>query len=35
MYLFRGEEYGEFIKFYRDKVGFQTDEKGNNPDVIF
>lgn len=23
------------IKFYRDKLGFETDEKGNNPDVIF
>lgn len=23
------------IKFYRDKLGFQTDEKGNNPDVVF
>lgn len=23
------------IKFYRDELGFQTDEKGNNPDVIF
>ena len=23
------------IKFYRDELGFETDEKGNNPDVIF
>jgi len=23
------------IKFYRDKLGFQTDEKGNNPEVVF
>ncbi|GFZ33286.1 hypothetical protein CSC2_38120 [Clostridium zeae] len=23
------------IEFYRDELGFQTDEKGNNPDVIF
>lgn len=23
------------IKFYRDDLGFETDEKGNNPDVIF
>lgn len=23
------------IKFYRDELGFQTDEKDNNPDVIF
>lgn len=23
------------IKFYRDELGFSTDEKGNNPDVIF
>ena len=23
------------IKFYRDDLGFQTEEKGNNPDVIF
>lgn len=23
------------IIFYRDKLGFQTDEKGNNPEVIF
>ncbi|EHQ89133.1 VOC family protein [Desulfosporosinus youngiae] len=23
------------IKFYRDKLGFQTEEKGNNPPVIF
>lgn len=23
------------IKFYRDKLGFQTDETGNNPDVVF
>lgn len=23
------------IKFYRDKLGFQTDEKGNSPDVVF
>ncbi len=23
------------IKFYRDKLGFQTDEKGDNPDVVF
>lgn len=23
------------INFYRDKLGFQTDEKGNNPNVIF
>lgn len=23
------------IKFYRDELGFQTDEKSNNPDVIF
>lgn len=23
------------IKFYRDKLGFKTDEKSNNPDVIF
>ncbi len=23
------------IKFYRDKLGFQTEEKGNNPDVVF
>ena len=23
------------IRFYRDKLGFQTDEKNNNPDVIF
>lgn len=23
------------ILFYRDKLGFQTNEKGNNPDVIF
>jgi len=23
------------IKFYRDKLGFQTNEKRNNPDVIF
>ncbi|MDU5108252.1 MULTISPECIES: VOC family protein [unclassified Clostridium] len=25
----------ESIKFYRDKLGFQTDEKENNPSVIF
>lgn len=25
----------ESIKFYRDELGFQTNEKGNNPDVIF
>jgi len=25
----------ESIKFYRDKLGFQTDEKGYNPDVVF
>lgn len=25
----------ESIKFYRDSLGFQTDEKENNPDVIF
>ncbi|MGD9570002.1 MAG: VOC family protein [Sedimentibacter sp.] len=23
------------IKFYRDELGFLTDEKGNNPDVVF
>ena len=23
------------IKFYRDELGFETDEKSNNPDVIF
>ncbi len=23
------------IQFYRDKLGFQTEEKGNNPPVIF
>ena len=23
------------IKFYRDKLGFETDEKSNNPEVIF
>ena len=23
------------VKFYRDKLGFETDEKSNNPDVIF
>lgn len=23
------------IKFYRDELGFETDEKRNNPDVIF
>lgn len=23
------------IRFYRDELGFQTDEKDNNPDVIF
>jgi len=23
------------IKFYRDELGFQTDEKGNNPNVVF
>ncbi len=23
------------IKFYRDKLGFQTEEKGDNPPVIF
>jgi catechol 2,3-dioxygenase-like lactoylglutathione lyase family enzyme len=24
-----------FIKFYRDGLGFQTDEKGDNPNVVF
>ncbi len=23
------------IKFYRDELGFQTEEKGNNPEVVF
>jgi catechol 2,3-dioxygenase-like lactoylglutathione lyase family enzyme len=23
------------IQFYRDRLGFQTEEKGNNPGVIF
>lgn len=23
------------VKFYRDELGFQTDEKGNNPDAVF
>lgn len=23
------------IQFYRDKLGFQTDESGDNPDVVF
>ncbi|WP_426348242.1 VOC family protein [Alloiococcus sp. CFN-8] len=23
------------IKFYRDDLGFETEEKGNNPDIIF
>jgi hypothetical protein len=23
------------IRFYRDELGFQTDEKRNNPEVIF
>ena len=23
------------IQFYRDGLGFKTDEKGNNPDVVF
>ena len=23
------------LKFYRDKLGFKTDETGDNPDVVF
>lgn len=30
-----GRDMEKSIKFYRDELGFETDEKSNNPEVIF